>query len=124
MLAGLLVHLALDVYCAMPRDPELGRRVIGFYDSKMPPGQAVAIADYVLEPFGGQILEYETDRVVKRWGVPLRHCSLHSIPVPLSESRGEPKHQLNAFELGKPLSSCLFQKLVPRRRNSCWAGRA
>lgn len=79
MLAGALVSTSLEAYCALhaiwPAKPKrsigylqghnhgLGERLTTFYQSGVPAAMAIQIADDVLAPFGGRILEYETDKV-------------------------------------------------------------
>jgi len=78
LLAGLLVPQALEALCALNRvwgdkpkrllarirelDPELADMAAAFYGTS-DPAVAVRIADRVLEPFGGRIHTYESDRV-------------------------------------------------------------
>lgn len=78
LLAGLLVPQALEAFCALNRvwadkpkrllarigqlDPELADMAAAFYRTS-DPAIAVRVADRVLEPFGGRIDTYESDRV-------------------------------------------------------------
>ncbi|MBP1994446.1 nucleotidyltransferase domain-containing protein [Paenibacillus eucommiae] len=76
LLAPMLVTLSLEAYCAFHRlwtekhsrlikyvfnhNPQFGQSVIQFFKSPVfQPDQAISIADNVLEPFGGRLLEYE-----------------------------------------------------------------
>ncbi|WP_199615100.1 nucleotidyltransferase domain-containing protein [Paenibacillus alkalitolerans] len=80
MLASSLVSLSLEAYCYFQglwsekqsrlikhisiHNPDLGQEVIRFYTTPAPhPNQAISIADYVLEPVGGRLLEYDGPRV-------------------------------------------------------------
>lgn len=79
LLAGLLVPRALEAFCGLNRiwgekpkrlvayiggiDSELASFVDRFYTAGMDPALAIAIADWVLAPFGGRIYTYESDRV-------------------------------------------------------------
>lgn len=76
LLGSLLVPLALEAYCALHRiwpatgrrlvervaadNPELGRRVRRFYETEMQPIEAVGMADAILAPFGGRLVEYHS----------------------------------------------------------------
>ncbi len=78
-LAGALVPLALDAYCALHRqwpverktiftevsrrDHRLSALLVQCYGNGIDPKTAVAIADQVLQPFGGRLEEYRTDPV-------------------------------------------------------------
>lgn len=78
LVAGMLVPLALEGYCALNRlwaeqpkhlirhvgetDQELARIASTFYAQGMPTALAVAIGDRVLAPFGGRLEVYGTDR--------------------------------------------------------------
>jgi|GEM_PF-500113 len=77
LVAGMLVPHSLEAYCALHSrwsakparirehvaglDPALDSRVRDFYRSGLPPEGAIQIVDRVLAPFGGRVLEYQTD---------------------------------------------------------------
>lgn len=78
LMAGILAHRALESYCALhgvwaekPKrllgqiaalEPQLHALASRYYCEGHDPAVAVAMADYVLAPFGGRIFVYESDR--------------------------------------------------------------
>ncbi len=78
LMAGVLVPRVLEAYCALhgvwpekPKrllaqfgalEPQLYAMAKRFYAGDQDPKLAVAMADYVLAPFGGRIFEYESEK--------------------------------------------------------------
>ncbi len=78
LVASVLVPAALEAWCALHQvwptkitklipyigeyDAGLALAATQFYESGMEPDQAITVADMVLTPFGGRIIEYQTPR--------------------------------------------------------------